>query len=464
VSVDIDALDRITDAVLAYRPKRGKKAVSSNPAKPLAFYEFFAGGGMVRAGLGPRWECLFANDFDIKKGVIYRRNWAGNALVTKDVAKVSPAEIPGRASLAWASFPCQDLSLAGMGAGLRGGRSGTFWPFWRIIEALAKEGRSPRLIALENVCGMLTSHGGKDFAAIADAHASLGCRFGAVVIDAAEFVPQSRPRLFIIAVADDTPIPEPLISPVPTFRHTSALRAAHASLSDACKAKWVWWNIPPASPRTVRFADLVEESPDSVKWHTAEETKRVLEMMSPVNLAKVEKARATGELHVGAIYKRTRFDGSGNKVQRAEVRFDDLSGCLRTSTGGSSRQVILIVQGETVRSRLISSRETARLMGLPDSYELPSRYNEAYHLTGDGVVVPVVRHLADTVFEPVLASQAARRAALLWRRRPGTESCSIRCRVQRERSYANDEHRTQRGRPDGFATYSYPPEIRESSI
>ena len=65
---------------------------------------------------------------------------------------------------------------------------------------------------------------------------------------------------------------------------------------------------------------------------------------------------------------------------------------------GSSRQVIVVVDGQSVKARLISSRETARLMGLPDDYKLPENYNEAYHLTGDGVVVPVVRHLAEAYF------------------------------------------------------------------
>lgn len=99
------------------------------------------------------------------------------------------------------------------------------------------------------------------------------------------------------------------------------------------------------------------------------------------------------------------------KVQRAEVRFDDVAGCLRTPAGGSSRQVILVVEGNRVRSRLISARETARLMGLADDYVLPARYNEAYHLTGDGVAVPVVRHLAHHIFEPLLAAAQAKQQA-----------------------------------------------------
>jgi len=116
---------------------------------------------------------------------------------------------------------------------------------------------------------------------------------------------------------------------------------------------------------------------------------------------------------VGGVYKRTRRDEYGRKAQRAEIRFDDVAGCLRTPAGGSSRQVIVVVEGSSVRARLISSRETARLMGLRDSYKLPRNYNEAYHLTGDGVVVPVVRHLRKFIFEPLLtyALTQERRAA-----------------------------------------------------
>ena len=82
------------------------------------YYEFFAGGGMARAGLGRAWTCLFANDFDHKKGATYKANWgASGELKIGDVRNVRSAELPGRADLVWGSFPCQDLSLAGGGAG-----------------------------------------------------------------------------------------------------------------------------------------------------------------------------------------------------------------------------------------------------------------------------------------------------------------------------------------------------------
>ena len=376
-------------------------------ANPPTFYEFFAGAGMARAGLGAKWRCAFANEFDLKKSVVYKKNWKANdTLKVADVGTLTTADVPDVADLVWASFPCQDLSLAGAGAGLKGDRSGTFWPFWRLMQGLIEDDRAPALIVLENVLGTLTSHEGKDFAAICSTFVKAGYYFGAVVVDAVHFVPQSRPRLFVIGIRDDLALTAPNITAETSSAlwHPRGLLTAYDNLSAKVKDKWLWWNPPKPTQRKTTFADLIEDEPVGVEWHTASETAKLLKMMSDLNREKVNEAKASGQRMVGAVYKRTRRDEVGRKVQRAEIRFDDIAGCLRTPAGGSSRQVIVIVEGKTVRSRLISPRETARLMGLPDSYALPTNYNEAYHLTGDGVAVPVVRHLSRHIFEPLLAA------------------------------------------------------------
>jgi DNA (cytosine-5)-methyltransferase 1 len=382
-----------------------------------SFYEFFAGGGMVRAGLvnaglESGWDCLFANDIDAKKAASYQANWGSDAFRLGDVNALTAADLPGQPDLVWGSFPCQDLSLAGAGAGLQGQRSGAFYPFWRLIEALKAEQRAPKLVAIENVCGAITSRQGQDFQAICQVFAEASYRFGALVINAELFLPQSRPRLFVIGVRDDLAIDADLIAAAPSGPfHTPALRSAIAALPEAVKAKAIWWAAPAPPARWSRFADLIEESPNSVGWHAPEQTQRLIQLMSPANRAKLEQAKAAGRRMVGCVYRRTRTDSDGARQQRAEVRFDDLAGCLRTPAGGSSRQTIILVDGDLVRSRLISARETARLMGLPDSYQLPEGYNDAYHLTGDGVAVPVVRHLAKFLFEPILAGKTAKRRA-----------------------------------------------------
>lgn len=372
------------------------------------FYEFFAGGGMARAGLGAEWDCLFSNDFDPKKALVYGENWGSETLHVGDVAELSVEQLPGRADLVWASFPCQDLSLAGNGAGLGGARSGTFWAFWRLMEGLAAQGRKPKAVVLENVCGLLTSRGGTDFAALCQAVGDAGYWIGAVVMDAALFLPQSRPRLFVVALDQDAAVPGRLQSPYAVdLWHPARLRLAQAALAQPLRSRWLWFD-PLAPPKSdTRLIDLVEEHPTGVRWHSAGETDRLLGMMSSVNRAKVVLVTQNGGRSVGAIYKRTRPE-SGGRVQRAEVRFD-LAGCLRTPQGGSSRQTLLVIEDGAVRSRLISTRETARLMGLPDDYWLPDNYNDAYHVTGDGVAVPVVRYLVSQIIEPFLSAQTVER-------------------------------------------------------
>ncbi len=379
-------------------------------AKPT-YYEFFAGGGMARAGLGAGWQCLFANDFDAKKAESYRINWGGEELHVGDVAKITTAQLPGLADLVWASFPCQDLSLAGAGAGLKGERSGTFWPFWALMKELRKENRAPKIIVLENVCGALTSHGGKDFISICEALAKEKYKFGALVIDAALFVPQSRPRLFIVAARGDAETPTHLIGDGATLFHTRPLLVARERLPKKLRDNWLRWSLPAPPLRNRGLAQMVEDAPSDVAWHSRDETSVLIAKMSALNLAKVAEAKRAGRKMVGTLYRRTRYDSAGKKVQRAEARFDDIAGCLRTPAGGSSRQFVIIIDKGRVRSRLISARETGRLMGLPENYILPKCYSDAYHLSGDGVVVPVVRHIATHLLLPLLNTRVLRDAA-----------------------------------------------------
>lgn len=363
---------------------------------------------MARAGLGPDWDCLFANDIDPKKANAYRDNWGDREFHLGDIHDLKARDLPGHADLAWASFPCQDLSLAGNGQGLDGDRSGAFWGFHAVIQALKLQGRAPPLLVLENVGGAVTSKDGRDFETLCRALKTLGYVYGALIIDAIHFVPQSRPRLFIVAIKAkfDRFARNFVDGPNPCW-NTAALEDSFSRLRPDLRAAWRWWRLPQPLQRKIGLTQLIMDNPPDVPWHAKPETDRLLSMMSPINRAKVEAAKKQGRRIVGTIYKRTRRDANGVKVQRAEVRFDDVSGCLRTPAGGSSRQTVIIVEGKSVRTRLLSAREAARLMGLPDSFRLSSNYNEAYHLVGDGLVVPVVCHLSQNLLAGLLTETRA---------------------------------------------------------
>lgn len=362
---------------------------------PLAFLDFFAGVGLAELALEPPWRCIWANDIDPKKKTIYDANFQDNKrYLLADVATLKMTDLPPGADMAWASFPCQDLSLAGWRRGLNAKRSGVFWSFHRLMHQMKLSGSMPSVIVIENVTGLLY---GRNFTGLCEALNDLDMHFGALVMDAKHFLPQSRPRVFVVAVDRRVNV-EALTkeSPAGDLWVPQALRSAADALPPHLRERWQWWNVAPHRRAPLDLAALIERDPSGVEWHTSEETRRLLDMMSDKNLDKIDTALEDGERSIGFLYRRTR-----NGQQRAEVRFDGVAGCLRTPNGGSSRQTVVLIENGEVRTRLLSPREAARLMGASDSYELPGRYNDAYKAMGDGVAVPVVKWLSDQLLIPL---------------------------------------------------------------
>jgi DNA (cytosine-5)-methyltransferase 1 len=362
--------------------------------KHHGFWEFFAGAGMARLGLGEAWSCRWANDIDESKAAVYRSWFADGVdhLLVDDVANVYADDLPGTDTrMAWASFPCQDLSLAGWGRGMGARRSGTFWAFWRLMHDLRETGRRPPLIVLENVVGLLRP---AEFGGLAEALADLGMRFGALVVDAVRFLPQSRPRVFVVAV-DESIDTAPWTTAEPQmFWASRALLRTHDSLDQQLKRRWVWWRLPAPPPveDRPRLEDLLEPDPPDAQWHDKQGTAHLIQLMTTLHRDRLVDPPTP----VGTLYRRTR-EGR----QRAEVRFDGIAGCLRTPQGGSSRQTVVDVRSGTPRTRLLTARETARLMGVPNDLPLPEHYNQAYKAMGDGVAVPAVKHLANHLLTPL---------------------------------------------------------------
>lgn len=359
--------------------------------QPFTFLEFFAGGGMARLGLETEFRCVFANDLDPKKCAAYRANFGDTHLIEADVADLHTIDIPS-ADLAWASFPCQDLSLAGGRRGMKAARSGTFWAFWSHIEAMRAAGRAPRVVVIENVTGLLTSNNGADFQALIAAMHQGGYDVGGLVLDAAEFVPQSRPRLFVIAWDRQR-----AIAPATANEPGRLIARAIAGLPGDLRAAWSNLQGPQPQRRNSDLSALIETDLPEKVWRSDTELTKLLGQMTELHRARVDAAIQANTLRVGAVYRRIR-----KGEQRAEVRYDGLAGCIRTLKGGSSRQLLLISEGGKLRLRPMQPREAARLMGLPDSYVLPKRATAAISLCGDGVCVPVVQWLSRHILLPLL--------------------------------------------------------------
>lgn len=366
--------------------------------------DFFAGSGLVRLGLLPEFQTIWANDNSARKKAVYVANNPPEEFKLASIEDLHGKDIP-LADLAWASFPCQDLSLAGDLSGMSvGTRSGLFWQWIRIIKELDKANKRPPILVAENVVGFVVAHRGQHFKQAYDALRQLGYRVGAVVVDAQHFLPQSRPRAFVIAVSEDTPVTG-LVQEAPSEPfHSSGLVRTASILEDP---DWIWWSLPQPSGKVAAFSDLCDRE---AACDPISATSEILGMLSAVNKKKLRAVTAARGFFAGTAYKRTRPDKKGKNVQRLEVRFDGIAGCLRTPNGGSSRQIVILVDHGKVRSRLMTVRECARLMGAPETFQLPGSYNDGYRAMGDAVALPVTRWLTRHLLAPLAARSRSVRA------------------------------------------------------
>lgn len=369
--------------------------------------EYFAGIGLMRAGLEKAgWSVVLANDIDPIKYKIYNNHFRDEQkhFILEDINNLSAAQIP-QTTLATASFPCTDLSLAGRRAGLQGKQSSAFWGFINIIEGMGA--RRPPLILLENVPGFLSSHGSQDFTDALRALNKLGYAVDTFIIDARHFVPQSRTRLFIIGKQTHR---QPIKGK--QYIRESALRPA--GIRDFIyrhpEINWEINNHLPELPKLeIRLADIIEDVPKHARlWFSRVRVNYLLNQTFERHLSKVLAQKGKDYYEYFTAFRRVR-----NGRSMAEIRFDGIAGCLRTPKGGSARQILLQVGKGEVNVRLITPRECARLMGA-GNYTLSGTTNEALFGFGDAVCVPVVTWIAENYLRPALSK-------ILNGKKPGVE-------------------------------------------
>lgn len=344
---------------------------------PWKMHEFFAGSGLVAYGLKGIFSPIWANDNCPQKANIYRSNFIGNHFILDDIKNISGTSLP-YAHLSWASFPCQDLSLAGSMGGIHAKRSGLVWEWLRILKEMKNR---PLILVVENVVGLLSTNKGENYKKLHSALVNLGYKCGAIVVNASHFVPQSRERVFVIAVAKEIRLPVELVGSEPNWLHNNAAVELGTILSD-----WIWWKTPKPSKRKISL-------------------KQVLELNFPYNKDNV--LRLIPKHHQAILNKKKTVIATGYRRMRAgtqqlELRFDNLAGCLRTPEGGSSKQFLVVKQNGETHARLLTIREAARLMGAPDSYKLPNSYNEGYKAMGDAVALPVAKFVGNAFLKKIV--------------------------------------------------------------
>jgi DNA (cytosine-5)-methyltransferase 1 len=348
------------------------------------FAEFFAGIGLMRCALEKHgWTAAYSNDIDSKKQDMYRAHF-GAGFDLRDIHDVAPRAIPS-VTLATASFPCNDLSLAGSRSGLAGKQSSAFWGLVTLLEAMRS--RRPPLVLLENVTGFLTSRGGRDFEQALQALNRLGYAVDAFILDAVHFVPQSRQRLFVLgqrvgAIESDV------------LRQSDVRPQSLVDFIEGHPGiRWRIRDLPPQPESQMRLRQILDRHGD---WWSPERADYLLSQMSPRHRQVADEMISSSRWSYGTVFRRIR-----NSKSMAELRTDGIAGCLRTPRGGSGRQILFKAGKGKYYARLLTPLECARLMGAGE-YRISGSLNQALFGFGDAVCVPVIEWIAENYLNPII--------------------------------------------------------------
>ena len=328
-----------------------------------------------RLGMQGQFMC----EIDPKCQTLLRRHFATR--LYNDVRSIT-RDSADPVDLLAGGFPCQDVSIAGKRAGLAGERSGLWHEFARIIEEL-----KPSWVLAENVPGLLSSNGGRDFAVVIQGLVELGYGVAWRILDAQYFgVPQRRRRVFIVGHLGDG-------------RATEVLFERESS---------PWDFAPDRKPR--------KETPSTFSVRTGEDS-TVAYLLSTADDGR--KDRPNGGLYCnptdvgnGISSKSellvaqclTSHEAKGGdpttdnyicwepRSQDGEPRFHgNISPALNTAQGGQRQPMVGV--------RRLTPTECERLQGFPDGWTEGQPDSARYKQLGNAVAVPVIEWIGRRILK-----------------------------------------------------------------
>ena len=332
------------------------------------FIDLFAGiGGCRLAFEQSGGECVFTSEWNKYSQKTYSSNFHVDVPISGDITKINSVDIPDHDVLI-AGFPCQPFSIAGVSKKNSLGKSHGFdcatqGTLFFEIERIISEKR-PAAFLLENVKNLKSHDKGNTFKIIMH---TLQEKLGyyvpePIVVDARNFVPQHRERVFIAGFRKKVPF----------------------SWADFCKPDVA---VP-------KLGDILHPGDGS----QSEEPPFTVGSKAKVDL----KYTLSGHLWQYLQDYAKKHKEKGNGFGCSVVGVGDVSRTLsaRYYKDGSE---ILISNGKNKIPRRLTPRECARLMGFPDTYKIVVSDTQAYKQFGNSVVVPVVAEVA-RIMKPCVLS------------------------------------------------------------
>jgi len=317
--------------------------------KKITFIDLFAGIGGFRIALQDYGaKCIFSSEWDKYAALTYEHNFGEKP--AGDITKIKENEIPTHDVLC-AGFPCQAFSISGKQGGFNDTRGTLFFDIARIAKY-----HKPKILLLENVKNLVRHDSGKTLSTIVRVLFEIGYKVFFEILDASDFgIPQSRRRVFFVCFDKKTGIDN--------------------------------FEFPRSEHRNVILKQFLQ--PDS-------ETSEFIINRKDIKMKKdaFPKKDIFGDfpqkpIRIGTINK----GGQGERIYSIYGHAITLS----AYGGGVASKTGAYLVNEKIRK--LSPRECLRLLGFPESFNLPVPLTQAYKQCGNSVVVPIVKKIFEKILE-----------------------------------------------------------------
>lgn len=326
----------------------------------VKFAEFCAGIGGFRLGLESLgWECVYSNELDEKCEKTYLSNF-GEKFNSNDIFNIKGEELPDFDILC-AGFPCQPFSIAGKKQGFSDERGTVFYKIEEIIEF-----KNPKVVFLENVRNLITHNKKKTMNYIVNSLESLGYNVFYNILDSSYYgVPQSRPRIYILAFRKDLNVHEFNFSEGNNYQTPLKVAMNYGDYSI------------PITPKWDTYIDL----------YTGKITEEQIEFIVPKTRKKLER-----------IGKDVILDNCVFQIRSSGIRAFSLDHPYPTFAVSNSGGGAMIPVYSKER-RHLNLMEMKRIMGFPDNFKFPVSRTDAVKQLANAVCPPVITSIGKDIIK-----------------------------------------------------------------